>query len=141
MSYNLKGPVPSETIWMKLYPLILILFQLMEMTCYTVLFRYLAKHHKEMVDNQIISNDHYRAKKRIHLFSLYAHIAGFVVEVIYLVAVLCLRIVGKKFSPKHSIDVVNLFRMTEFGVTSTVQILVSSDLRQKLLSFLRVNFS
>jgi len=92
-----------------------------------------------MVDNNVISNDHYRAKKRIHLFSLYAHIAGFTVEVIYLIALFLLRIIGKKLSPKHSIDIVNLFRMTEFGVTSTVQILVSSDLRQKLFSIVNMD--
>jgi len=127
----------NETTEMKLFPIILILFQLSEMTCYILLFKHLAKHHKEMVDNNVISNDHYRARKRMHLFSLYAHLAGFAVEVAYLFAVMCLKIIGKKLFPKHSIDIVNIFRMTEYGATSTVQILVSSDLRQKFFAIFK----
>ena len=119
---------------MKFGPLALITFQILELLCYLVLYRSVSEHRRQMEQDEVISRDQLRARKRIHLFSLYAQVAGFVVEVFYLLAVSFIRIVSQRYFSAHSRELVNSFRITQFGVTSTLQILVSGGLREKLFA-------
>jgi hypothetical protein len=90
-----------------------------------------------MEHNAIITNDLNKARKRANLFSLYAQVVGFVVEVLYILATISIKKIGEKYFPKNSREYSNTFLVTQFGVLSTVQIFVSSDLRKKLLSLVK----
>ena len=120
-----------ETLFMKLLHPILFAFHIAEMSCYVVLFKNLLKHDEEMRDIKLISGDNHQRRKRINLFSLSAQISGFAVETVYLLILICLRLLGRKYFPKHSRDYADTFYLTQFGLTSTLQILVSPDLRDK----------
>ena len=138
MYFTYNGLVPiSETTQMKLFPLLLILLQMIELTCYAVLHQYVNEHQREMVVHKVISRDMYHMRNHIHLFSLYAQISGFLVEMIYLVGLLVVKVVGRKFFFSNILELINTLKTTEFGVIATVQILMSPDLRQKLFSMFR----
>jgi hypothetical protein len=47
----------TETAEMKLFPLLNITIQLLELICYAVLYRHIREHHREMVVNNVITRD------------------------------------------------------------------------------------
>ena len=68
-----------------------------------------------------------------------AQVWGFIVELVYLVGLLMIRLAGRRLFPAYILDITNMIKFTQFGVTSTVQILVSPELRRKLKAFLLRN--
>ena len=131
------GGVIHETLAMKLYPIALTLLQVMELTCYISLYQMVTKHNNEMSQNKIISRDVYVKRKQKNLFSMYAQVAGFLLEVGYLIFLLCMRIIGRRYTFFDARDYADLFYLTQFGLTSTIQIFVSSDLRLKLITLMK----
>jgi hypothetical protein len=117
----------------------LIIFQLAEVTCYLALHQFILKHNNEMVKSKIISGEIYKSRKQIHIISLTGQIYGFIVEVVYLVFVLIVRLIGVKFLNVNILDAANALKMTEFGVIATVQVFMSPELRQKFLSVFKRN--
>ena len=134
------GEVIHETLIMKLYPLVVTALQVMELSCYISLYKFVSKHDKEMSQNKIISSDVYYRRKQKNLFSMYAQVSGFALEIIYLIFLLIIRIIGKKYSLFNAREYTDLVYINQFGLTSTIQILVSSDLRQKFFSYLNQLF-
>ena len=135
-NYNGLNPI-QDTMIQKMYPMVLASFQIIELTSYMAIHRYVQGHHRTMLNNQIISRDLYQTRKHKHLFSFYAQIGGFVVEVIYLMALTLVKVLGRKLFSKHSVELLNYLRATEFGVTATVQVFMSPDLRQRLIDLLQ----
>ena len=90
-----------------------------------------------MLNKSIISLDTFQRRKQVHLFSMAGQLYGFTVEVIYLIAVLVVRVLGRKIIFSNSIELINSLRTTEFGVISTLQVLSSKELRQKLIYFVK----
>jgi hypothetical protein len=81
-----------------------------------------------MEDNRIISPNLSRERKRKNLLSLRAHVFGCLVEIGYIFAIFCVRILGKRFFPEYSDfsrEFIDSFFITQFALTSTLQILVS----------------
>ena len=117
--------------------MVLACFQIAELTSYIVLHRHVQEHHRDMLNNQIISRDLYQTRKHKHLFSLYAQIGGFAVELIYLFSLTLVKVLGRRLFSKHSLELLNYLKATEFGVIATVQVFMSPDLRQKLLCLLK----
>ena len=126
--------VVYETFFMRILHPILFAFHIAELICYVLLFRSLLKHDDEMKSIKLISADSHRRRKRINLFSIYAHVSGFIVETVYLSVLITLRLLGRKYFPLHSRDYADSVYLTQFGLTSTIQVLVSPDLRAKLLT-------
>ena len=127
------GEVFHDTFLMKLFQPMLISLQIAELSSYMILFRAVSKHDENMKQNKIITNDNYQRRKQKNLFSMYAQVVGFALEIFYLLLTFCLRLIGRKFSIIHSREYIDAFYISQFCLTSTVQILVSSDLRLKLL--------
>ena len=130
--YNGLNSILDSTI-QKIFPMILVFLQIIEMSCYKVIYGHVLQHHHNMFNNQIVSKDVYLTRKHKHLFSIYSHIGGFVVEVTYLAALSLVKLFGRKLLSKHTLDFLNILKITEFGAISTVQIFMSPDLRQKLI--------
>ena len=130
------GEVIHETLIMKLYPIAVTALQVLELSCYISLYRLVSKHNTVMSQNKIISRDVYHRRKQKNLFSMYAQVSGFVLEILYLIFLLIIRITGRRYSLFKAREYADFLYVTQFGLTSTIQILVSSDLRQKLFSFL-----
>ena len=124
---------------MKMFPILCIILQFLEVGCYGVLHHYVYLHQSEMVSNGIISTDIYQSRKHVHIFSVSAQISGFIVEMVYLLGLLIVRIVGRRFFSSNILEMNNALKTTEFGVSSTVQILMSPDLRQKLFLLFKRN--
>ena len=61
-----------------------------------------------------------------------------IVRLTYLVVILLVRILGRKFFYANMLEVSNILKITQFWVLSTVQILASPDLRQKFLSYIKL---
>ena len=124
---------------MKMYLFVLIIFQLSEVGCYAILYAYIHYHQSQMVTNNIISRDVYQARKSVHMLSFYAQVSAFLVEVIYLAAQSLVKVIGRRFFPSNILELINALKATEYGVTSTVQILMTPDLRQKIFTFIKRN--
>ena len=133
MQYTV-GEVIHETLKMKLHPTALTVLQVIELSCYISLYQSVSKHNDEMSQSKVISKDVYYKRKQKNLFSMYAQVAGFVLEIMYLVCLLCMRIIGRKYSLFYARELADMFYGTQFGLNTTIQILVSSDMRQKLFS-------
>jgi hypothetical protein len=97
------------------------------------------QHQSEMVSNGIISRDLYQSRKHVHVFSVGAQISGFVVEMVYLFGLLVVRMVGRRFFSANILEINNTLKTTQFGVSSTVEVLMSPTLRQKLLALIKRN--
>ena len=134
------GEVSYDKLSMKLYHPILIVLQISELSCYVILYREVSKHDEEMRRKKIISSSNFDKRKQKNLFSLYAQLSGFVLEMLYLLLIFCLRVIGRKYALMHMKGYVDAFYMTQFGLTSTIQILLSADLRQRLKKLLMKMF-
>ena len=141
--YN-QQEIIQETIGMKLFQPILVAFQLTELACYIFLFTKIAKHDKEMKENKIISFETFRERKQRNLFSLNAQIFGCVTEIAYQLIIFIIRLLGSKLFPHNSDSVrnyIDIFFITQFPITSTLQILVTPNLRKKFLARAKHLFS
>ena len=137
--YNRKEVV-QETIGMKLIGPVLLMMQIFELICYIYLFGYIARHDKKMKEEKIISIDLFKERKQRNVFSLNAQIFGCALEILYQIVVLIIRFMGTKFFPNYSDLIrsyINFFFITQFATTSTLQILVSPDLRKKFFSLFK----
>ena len=130
------GEVIYETLAMKLFPTALTFLQVIELSCYVSLFRAVTKHEANVSERKIIYIETFHKRKQKNLFSMYAQMSGFVLEILYLIFLLIIRITGRRYSLFNAREYADFLYVTQFGLTSTIQILVSSDLRQKLFSFL-----
>ncbi len=54
---------------------------------------------------------------------------------VYLFVVSVIGIVGRKYFASNILELINTIKTTQFGVVSTVQILATPNLRQKLFQF------
>ena len=90
-----------------------------------------------MTKNKVISPDAYYKRKQKNIFSMYAQLSGFVLEIFYLVFLFFVRMIGRKYSLMDAKEYADALYVTQFGFTSTIQILVSSDLRLKLYYLLK----
>jgi hypothetical protein len=61
---------------MKFYPFVLIVLQVAEFSCYAFLYWSIFDHDRAMVMHKIITRDAYQTRKRMHMFTLYAQVAG-----------------------------------------------------------------
>ena len=137
--YN-RREIIQETLGMKLIQPILVALQLSELICYIYLFSYIAKHDKEMEENKIISLDNFKNRKQMNLFSLNAQIFGSVLEIVYQLIILIVRLLGSKFFPQYSDSIrgyVDSFFITQFPLTSLLQILVTPDLRRSFFALVK----
>jgi len=134
------GGVIYESLEVKFYPIVLAALQMIELLCYLCIYNAVTKHNEEMRQKQIISNDILQRRKQKNLFSMYAQVTGFVLEVTYLIFSICIKVIGKKFSLLNYREYMDVFYATQFGLGTTLQILVSSDLRMKFLSLLKEIF-
>jgi hypothetical protein len=94
--YNKRETV-SQTLSMKVAPLLWFSLQILEFLCYATLHSYVSNHHKMMLSSDLISSDIYRSRKRIHLLSMAAQLYGFLVKVVYISFVILYRILGKRY--------------------------------------------
>ena len=131
------GKVSFDTLSMKMYHPILMVLQISELSCYFSMYRFISKHDKEMQKNKVISSDNFYKRKQKNLFSMYAQVSGFVLEMFYLVLIFCLRTIGSKYSLARMKSYIDTLYMTQFGLTSTIQIFVSSDLRLRFVTVLK----
>ena len=134
--YNQQEVIQATTV-MKLFQPAMMAFQLIELSCYSFLFGLTARHDKEMKENHIISLDAFMARKHMNVFSLKAQVFGCITEIIYQLIIFVIRFTGSKFFPQYiesTRNYVNLFFISQFAITSTLQILVSPDLRKKFFA-------
>ena len=116
----------------------MVALQLTELSCYSFLFGLIAKHDTEMKDKRIISFDVFRERKQRNLFSMNAQIFGCVTEIIFQLIIFVVRIMGGKFFPQYSDTIrsyFNLLFISQFALTSTLQILGSPELRKKFFAY------
>ena len=130
--YSQKKIVTNKT-FSRFFPLILLCFQLFELVCYLVLFRYISQHNKEMAENNIISTDLVSNRRRINIFSLYAQICGFITEAVYLNSAWITRLLERRQMITHTREYANVGLIVLFSINPTVQIFASSELRKKIL--------
>ena len=112
---------------------VIITFQMMELVCYLILFRYITDHNMEMHRNIVISDDLLKSRRRINIFSLNAQVVGFAIEATFFVLNLSLKAIGRKYFPPNTQEYSNIALVLLFCVNSTVPILASSELRKKFL--------
>ena len=134
--YNNLNPV-IDTLGMKLHPVILGFFLFVEIVCYISLYHYLYNHDKSMANQQIISQDVYKSRTRVHFISLYAQVLGFFTEIVYFLIAAIVKFVGQKLSIRNILDYSNSLKMVEYFVTSTINIFATPDLRKALLSIFK----
>ena len=113
---------------------VIITFQMMELVCYLILFRYITDHNMEMHRNNVISDDLLKSRRRINIFSLNAQVVGFAIEATFFVLNLSLKAIGRKYFPPNTQEYSNIALVLLFCVNSTVPILASSELRKKFLA-------
>ena len=133
LQYNGLDPV-TNTLGMKIYPIILLLLQLMELSCYINLYNYIRSHDQRLVNDKVISHDKYQSRSRLHSISIVAQFLGFIVEIIYNILHFLIKLLGQKLFLPDIVDYSNIFKMTEFGVVTTIDILATPEMRKKLFS-------
>lgn len=127
-----------DTFLMKLNMNSMFLFRIGEIVFYIILYRILLKHNNEMQQNNIISQDLNRARRKVNLLSVYAHILGFVAENLYYVIALLWRMIGQTDTQsERSRENVAVLLIVQFAIVSTVPILASSELRPKFLALFK----
>lgn len=137
MFYN-KQDVGYDTFLVKINRNFMFLFRILEIVCYLILYRVLFKHDNEMAQNNIISQDLNRARKRVNLLSVYAHILGFVFENLYYVLAILWRIIGQADTrTERSREITGVILIVQFAFVSTVPIFASPELRTKFLDLFK----
>ena len=131
------GEAIHETSAMKLYPIALSVLQVLELSCYISLFKAVSRHDENMSQNKVISLDVLHKRKQKNIFSMYAQVSGFILEILYLIFLFFVRMIGRNYSLMDAKEFAGALYVTQFGFTSTIQILVSSDLRLKLYYLLK----
>ena len=134
--YNNLNPV-IDTLGMKLHPVVLGIFLILELSCYISLYHYLYNHDRSMANQHIISQDVYKSRTRVHFISLYAQVLGFFTEIVYFLIAAIVKFVGHKLSIRNILDYSNSLKMVEYFVTSTINIFATPDLRKALLSIFK----
>lgn len=132
--------VHHESPVVKFYPIALAALQMTELACYICIYKAVSKHDEEMRQRKVISTDILQRRKQKNLLSMYAQITGFVLETMYLIFSICIKVIGMKFSLVNYREYMDVFYATQFGLNTTLQILVSSDLRLKFISLIRQIF-
>ena len=127
-----------DTFWMKFSITSGFLFRVIEIVCYIILYRVLSKHNDDMERNNIISRDLNRARKGINLLSIYAQIAGFMAENIFVVTTILWRLSGRAGpESEHSRELFAILLVLQFAFVSTVPIFASKELRTKFLAMFK----
>ena len=122
---------------MKIYPSILLMLQFLELLCYINLYIFIRNHNQTLATEKIISQDNFRSRSRVQSISLYAQFLGFVIEIIYNILHFLIKILGRKLFLPDIIDFSNYFKLTEFGLVTTIDILATPDLRNEMLLLIR----
>ena len=122
---------------MKIYPSILLMLQFLELLCYINLYIFIRNHNQTLATEKIISQDNFRSRSRVQSISLYAQFLGFVIEIIYNILHFLIKILGRKLFLPDIIDFSNYFKLTEFGLVTTIDILATPNLRNEMLLLIR----
>ena len=124
---------------MKIFPAILIVFQLTELICYVNLYIYIVEHSKQMMMADVITKETFIKRKRKKTFSLFAQFLGFTVEMLYLIFHFLAKFIGMHYIDYSFLEFANAFKTTEFCVITTVEIMATTEMRHKLFSLFKKN--
>ena len=130
-------PLIAETFEIKLFPVIGILLQILEVVCYLVIYRKVYLHQQEMIANKIISRATYQDRKRVHIFSVFAQIAGFLVKLALIIFALIIRLLEQKVFLLSVLDGLIVVKTAQFGFVAMAEIFASPNLRQNFLAIFR----
>ena len=118
----------------KAFIAVLIAIPTLELIFYLILFHYITEHNKEMQRNNVISKELFMKRRHINIFSLYAQVFGFAVEVSFFAFNLSVKLLGRRLFPPKFREYSNVLVHLVFCTNSTVQILASSELRNKFFA-------
>ena len=132
MLLDYRGDTQTENTFMMsaMYGLALI-FQFLEIGCYIIFYKHLYLHDTSMMQNSIISKDAYRNRQRKTLFTMGGQLCCFIAELAFVAnMVVWINVVEDSYVTSMK-EIYFVFKICEFGVISTVQVLTSGDLRNK----------
>ncbi len=130
------GPRGESILMMSLMYGIALLFQFIEIGCYIIFYNHLYIHDTSMLKNSIISNDAYRIRQRTNIFSMGGQLCCFFAELVFVANMIVWINVVENYSVASMKEIYFVFKIYEFGLLSTVQVLSSRELRTMLKSCL-----
>jgi hypothetical protein len=125
----------KSNMYMKITYFSGILCQIGTILIYKTLYKYIHDHNRIMLSNDVISNETFQQRRSVNVFSMAGQIVTFLVEIFFLVPMLCLLLIAED---KHLPKILFLFcfcRMIQSGLISTVQVCSSTKLRRELFSY------
>ena len=121
---------------MKIFMVTTIGLQLGEGLCYVLSFDYLHKHDKSMMSKSIISAKTFNKRKQQNVFTLAGQLYTFIIKLAFSMIMYAASSIGNSYSFNNAMEWINLIRLTEFGIISTVQVFTSAEIRDHLFSIL-----
>ena len=134
--YNGVSNPQKSDFWMKLSFSSGILGQIGTLLIYQVLFKYIQKHNRIMLNTKIISYDTFQHRRNVNLFTMAGQLVTFLVELFFYVSMTFILILAEDRHLPRAMFIVGYFRMVKSGLVSIAQVLSSTDLRKELFSYI-----
>jgi len=115
--------------------LISMVVQIGELLCYLLNHYYLHKHDTNMMNKSVISAATFHKRKQHNVFTMFGQMYSFMVRAVFSVVMLLASNIGHRYSYNNIMEWMNLFKFTEFGIVSTVQVYTSIEIRAVWISF------
>lgn len=113
---------------------ILLLFMVIEFSCYIAIYYYINNHDSSMLSLSIISRDTYKKRQRTNIISFTGQFFCFLAEWISIATLIIWINIIENYDVTNFKEVYYVVRLGEFGLTSLIQVLASSELRALLIS-------
>ena len=113
-----------------------ILLMAVEIFCYIAIYTYIHCHDSSMLGRSIISSDAYKKRQRTNIISFGGQFCCFLAELVFIATMTISINVIESYNVANFKEIYFVVKIGEFGLTSTIQVLASKELRCMLASLI-----
>ena len=113
-----------------------ILLMAVEIFCYIAIYTYIHCHDSSMLGLSIISSDAYKKRQRTNIISFGGQFCCFLAELVFIATMTISINVIESYNVANFKEIYFVVKIGEFGLTSTIQVLASKELRCMLASLI-----
>ena len=133
LDYEGETVQPESTLMMSLMFGLALFFLFLELGCYFIVYLHLYIHDNSMVRHSVISIDAYKNRQRTNVFSMGGQSFCFLAELLFVATLVTWINVVENDDVTDLKEVYFVFKIGEFGLSSTIQVLASREFRTMFL--------
>ena len=111
-------------------------FMVVELVSYIAIYTYIHCHDSSMLGLSIISSDAYKKRQRTNIISFGGQFCCFLAELVFIATMTISINVIESYNVANFKEIYFVVKIGEFGLTSTIQVLASKELRCMLASLI-----